>query len=80
MANGTTLTIPACMTIEALAAGSNVYIAISQGAQIIANGTADCPIVFTSNAANPQAGDWGGLILLGEAPINSVFWKCNINF
>lgn len=72
MANGTTLTIPACMTIEALAAGSNVYIAISQGAQIIANGTADCPIVFTSNAANPQAGDWGGLILLGEAPINSV--------
>lgn len=72
MAAGTTLTIPSCMTIEALAAGSNVYIAISQGAQIIANGTADCPIVFTSNAANPQAGDWGGLILLGKAPINSV--------
>jgi len=72
MATGTTLTIPSCMTIEALAAGSNVYIAISQGAQIIANGTADCPIVFTSNAANPQAGDWGGLILLGKAPINSV--------
>ena len=72
MASGTTLTIPACMTIEALASGANVYIAISQGAKIIANGTADCPIVLTSNASNPAAGDWGGLILLGRAPINSV--------
>ncbi|WP_336068043.1 multidrug transporter [Mesoflavibacter sp. CH_XMU1404-2] len=72
MASGTTLTIPACMTIEALASGSDVYIAISQGARIVANGTQDCPIVFTSDAANPAAGDWGGLILLGRAPINSV--------
>lgn len=72
MASGTTLTIPAGMTVEALAAGSDVYIAISQGAKIVAEGTADNPIVFTSDAANPQAGDWGGLILLGKAPINSV--------
>ena len=72
MASGTTLTIPAGMTIEALAAGSNVYIAISEGAKIIANGTADNPIVLTSNASSPAAGDWGGLIVLGDAPINSV--------
>ena len=72
MASGTTLTIPACMTIEALSSGADVYVAISQGAKIIANGTADCPIVFTSDASNPAAGDWGGLILLGRAPINSV--------
>lgn len=72
MASGTTLTIPPCMTIEALAAGSDVYIAISQGAKIDAQGTADCPIVFTSNATTPAAGDWGGLIILGSAPINSV--------
>lgn len=72
MAEGTTLTIPACMTIEALSSGADVYVAISQGAQIIANGTEDCPIVFTSDASNPAAGDWGGLIILGEAPINSV--------
>lgn len=72
MAAGTTLEIPACMTIEALASGANVYIAISQGAKIIANGTADCPIVFTSDASSPAAGDWGGIILLGKAPINSV--------
>ena len=51
MASGTTLTIPAGMTIKALAAGSNVYIAISQGAKIMANGTADNPIVLTSSAS-----------------------------
>jgi hypothetical protein len=72
MASGTTLEIPAGMTITALASGANVYVAISQGAKIIANGTADNPIVFTSDASAPSAGDWGGLILLGKAPINSV--------
>lgn len=72
MASGTTLTIPPCMTIEALSSGADVYVAISQGAKIIANGTASCPIVFTSDSSNPLAGDWGGLILLGKAPINSV--------
>ena len=72
MASGTTLTIPAGMTIKAEASGANVYIAISQGARIIANGTANEPIVLTSAASNPAAGDWGGLILLGKAPVNSV--------
>ena len=72
MASGTTLTIPAGMTIEALADGANVYIAISQGARIVANGTAGNPIILTSDAASPAAGDWGGLIVLGKAPINSV--------
>lgn len=72
MASGTTLTIPAGLTIEALATGADVYIAISQGAQIIANGTAARPIILTSSSSAPQAGDWGGLILLGNAPINSV--------
>jgi len=72
MASGTTLTIPAGMTITAEASGANVYIAISQGAKIIANGTSAAPIVLTSAASNPAAGDWGGLIILGKAPINSV--------
>tara|TARA_R110002111_G_C5948130_1_gene368320 strand:+ start:22 stop:1224 length:1203 start_codon:yes stop_codon:yes gene_type:complete len=72
MTSGTTLTIPAGMVIEATASGSDVYIAISNGAQIIANGTANSPIILTSDSAAPQAGDWGGLILLGDAPINSV--------
>ncbi|NNE33575.1 MAG: multidrug transporter [Winogradskyella sp.] len=72
MTAGTTLTIPAGMVIEAVSSGSDVYIAISSGAQIIANGNANNPIILTSDSAAPQAGDWGGLILLGNAPINSV--------
>lgn len=72
MDSGTTLTIEAGTTIKALASGSDVYIAITQGAKIEANGTKENPIVLTSNASAPQAGDWGGLIVLGNAPINSV--------
>jgi len=72
MEDGTTLTIPAGMTIKAAATGADVYVAITQGAKINANGTASAPIVFTSASNTPNAGDWGGLILLGKAPINSV--------
>ena len=45
---------------------------ISRGSQINAQGTATNPIVFTSNfAAGSRApGDWGGLILLGNASNN----------
>jgi len=72
MASGTKLTIEAGTTINALVSGSDIYIAIAQGAKIEANGTASAPIVMTSNSSAPKAGDWGGLILLGKAPINSV--------
>ncbi len=71
MAEGTTLTIPAGTCIRA-EGGAGVYIAISQGAKIMADGTADAPIVMTSNQNAQNPGDWGGLILLGRAPINSV--------
>ena len=47
---------------------------VTRGGKLITNGTADAPVVFTSiNATtdNPsRAGDWGGLVLLGKAPIN----------
>ncbi|GMN06918.1 hypothetical protein MTsPCn5_23070 [Croceitalea sp. MTPC5] len=72
MADGTTLTIPAGMTVRAQPVGVNAYIAIQQGAQINAMGTASEPIVLTSNASNPSSGDWGGLVICGRAPINST--------
>ncbi|MGC1514815.1 MAG: multidrug transporter [Maribacter sp.] len=72
MEDGTTLTIPAGMIVKAEPTGSDVYVAIAQGARIVADGTQSAPIIFTSNSANPRAGDWGGLILLGRAPVNSV--------
>ncbi|WP_420320553.1 multidrug transporter [Flagellimonas sp.] len=72
MADGTTLTIPAGMTIKAEPIGVNAYIAIQQGARINAVGSSSEPIILTSNAATPSSGDWGGLILCGKAPINST--------
>ena len=46
---------------------------ITRSSKIIADGTPDKPIVFTSEAANPQRGDWSGIVLLGNAPTNSSF-------
>lgn len=45
----------------------------SRGSQLIAKGTKDKPIVFTSSAAPGKrvGGDWGGLALLGSARINT---------
>ena len=49
---------------------------IEPGAKIMAEGTVTEPIVFTSEFAAPgssqapERGDWGGVILLGKAPIN----------
>lgn len=72
MTEGASLIIGEGVTIKADATGASVYIAITQGAKIIANGTATSPIIMTSASGSPSAGDWGGLILLGKAPINSV--------
>jgi hypothetical protein len=46
---------------------------ITRGSQIIANGTAEKPIVFTSNATTPTRGDWGGLVICGRAKTNNSF-------
>ena len=46
---------------------------ITRDSKIIADGTAEKPIVFTSEEANPQRGDWAGVVLLGNAPTNSSF-------
>jgi hypothetical protein len=47
---------------------------VQPGAQIFANGTATAPIVFTSRkAAGARApGDWGGIVILGNAPTNQT--------
>lgn len=65
--SGATLTIEAGTTIRAKK-GTNAALVVSPGGRIIANGEKDLPIVFTSDAAAPTAGDWRGLFLLGVAP------------
>jgi len=74
--SGVTLTIEPGTTIKANADDGNGMapaLVIERGAKIIADGTIDAPITFTANlpaSELPQRGTWGGLILLGNAPIN----------
>ena len=68
--DGATLTIEAGTRINALAGGTDVYILVEKGGRIIADGTAAKPILFTSNASIPKAGDWGGIIINGMAPLS----------
>ncbi|WP_281227245.1 hypothetical protein [Flavobacterium aquiphilum] len=53
---------------------------ITKGAQIIAEGMETDPIVFTSNKSTRKAGDWGGIIVLGDAPINKFGSYSSVNF
>jgi len=70
--SGATLTIQAGTKImgDFNTLGSSLF--ILRGAKIQAVGTAANPIVFTSSraAGQRQPGDWGGLILVGNATIN----------
>lgn len=47
---------------------------ITNGAKINAEGLETDPIVFTSNkeVTERRPGDWGGIIILGKAPINTI--------
>lgn len=63
-----TLTIPAGTRIIADAdpgTETNTFIVVKKGAMIDIQGTAEAPVVMTS--ANQQPGDWGGLVILGDA-------------
>jgi uncharacterized membrane protein len=54
------------------------YIVVNRGSQIFANGTRENPVILTSendltgNQVDPDTAtaEWGGLVLLGQAPIN----------
>lgn len=46
------------------------YLMIEKGAKIYAEGTVTEPIVFTSGKTTPTPGDWGGIIINGNAPVN----------
>lgn len=69
--NGATLTIGKGCTIKGIK-GKNALV-ITRGAKIMAEGTVDSPIVFTSNEASPAPGDWGGIVILGRATTNAVY-------
>ena len=68
-------------TVLTVEAGTIVYgesstdgmLVIRRNARMIAEGTADAPIVFTSSKAEGSRarGDWGGIVINGNAPINA---------
>jgi hypothetical protein len=69
--DGATLTIQPGTIIKGdkISKGSLI---ITRGSKISAIGTATNPIVFTSNfpVGSREHGDWGGIIILGKAPVN----------
>ncbi len=83
--SGATLTIEAGTVIKGEAGtGANATaLVVAKGGKLIAKGTADEPIIFTSVADEIEPGDmvknldpdlnglWGGLIVLGDAPISA---------
>jgi len=73
--SGATLTIEPGTTIYG-ETSSKGYLIITRGAKIMAEGTAEKPIVFTSQATQfnqAKSGDWGGIVILGKAATNSSF-------
>ncbi len=69
VANGATLTIQPGTTIKGDFNVLGSSLMIMRGARIQAVGTAAAPIVFTSSrpAGQRQPGDWGGLLIVGNA-------------
>lgn len=67
--NGAKLTVNPGVTIKGLNGSALV---VSKGSQLIAEGTKEQPIVFTSALAEGSRarGDWGGIVLLGDAKNN----------
>jgi len=53
--------------------GSKGALIVTRCSKLVADGTVDAPIVFTTNDPNPTYGSWGGLIILGNAPTNQTY-------
>jgi len=69
-----TMTIQPGTTVKGSYSGTDVAaLIITRGSKLVAAGTSDNPIIFTSSSPNPQSGDWGGIVLCGKAPINSAY-------
>jgi hypothetical protein len=71
--DGATLTIEAGTVIRG-DKDTKAALIVEPGGKIMAQGTVDKPIIFTSNQPihSRSYGDWGGVILCGKAPVNAV--------
>lgn len=86
--DGSSLTIEPGTVVKAFPGQTfrSSYLVVARGGQLFANGSVDAPVIFTSLADRVAPGDegtfsslpagvrglWGGLLLLGDAPSNSL--------
>ena len=70
--NGAVLTVEPGTVVHGETSSKGALV-ITKGSKIIADGTKDKPIVFTSDATAPKRGDWGGVVICGNAPTNASF-------
>jgi hypothetical protein len=77
--NGATLTIEPGTVIRG-DSESNAVLVVTKGSFINAQGTDTDPIVFTSNKQSRKPGDWGGVIIIGDAPINRFGGSASLPF
>ena len=70
--NGAVLTIePGTKIVGEI--NRNGGLIITRNSKLNAEGTSSSPIVFSSEAATPQRGDWAGIVILGNAPVNTSY-------
>lgn len=76
-----TLTIdPGCVVRFEADADAGIGVGWSAAGSIVAAGTPTLPIVFTSNAAVPQRGDWRGLSFFDGTMATAHFSYCTIEY
>lgn len=74
--SGSSLVIPAGTVIKSdptadTEKAKTIFIAVERGATIFVNGTSAKPVIMTSGKASPAEGNWGGLIICGDAKVNT---------
>jgi hypothetical protein len=77
LADGTTLTIPAGAALY-FDRGTGLGVARNSGGRVVIEGTPQRPVLLSSASANPAAGDWRGLLLLGSA--DNIVHNAQIEF
>lgn len=76
-AGGQSVTLTIQPGVRVFGAGTTDFLVVNRGSRLVADGTATLPIVFTSRqdilgqATATSRGQWGGIVMLGRAPINS---------
>ncbi|WP_053991933.1 hypothetical protein [Mangrovimonas sp. TPBH4] len=59
---------------------TNGTLVVTKGSKIVADGMETDPIIFSSNRSVKKEGDWGGVFILGDAPINKFGNGSSVNY